>query len=265
MSISDDNISEADLMAFIDGQLSEADHARIEAYLEQNPAKAAEVAEWLQQNEAIEALYGHVAKEPVPPQLNVHTIERNIARNRYSSWQMAAAAVVLLTIGTGLGWFSRSSTELSFTQTGQLITAAVSAHELYAGQKTHPVEVSASDATHLTTWLSASIGRKLVTPDLTDQGYSLVGGRLLPAPEQSAAQLMYEDGSGARITLYLTARTDQLQGDDSFIVADNGTAALYWAADAITCTIVGDLSRDDMSTLASTVFKSLIAAGYSRA
>ena len=50
-------------------------------------------------------------------------------------------------------------------------------------------------------------------PDLTGFGFRLMGGRLLPASTNGvAAQLMYDDDHGTRLTLYLrngeTGETD---------------------------------------------------------
>ena len=44
-------ITEAELLGFVDGQLSEAEHARIAGLLESNPEQAALAAEWRRQNE----------------------------------------------------------------------------------------------------------------------------------------------------------------------------------------------------------------------
>ncbi len=50
-------ITEAELLSFIDGQLSEAEHARIAGLLEHNPEQAALAVEWRRQNEGIRQLF----------------------------------------------------------------------------------------------------------------------------------------------------------------------------------------------------------------
>lgn len=51
-------------------------------------------------------------------------------------------------------------------------------------------------------------GPQLSIPGLTRHGLSLVGSRVLPSSEGAAAQLMYEDKSGQRVTLYIVAAAD---------------------------------------------------------
>ena len=65
------------------------------------------------------------------------------------------------------------------------------------------MEVDAGQEAHLMQWLSKRLGRQLVTPDLSGAGFRLMGGRLLPAEDGPAAQFMYENGTGERLTLYL--------------------------------------------------------------
>jgi anti-sigma factor RsiW len=42
-------------------------------------------------------------------------------------------------------------------------------------------------------------------PQLSSQGYELVGGRLLPGGDGTAAQFVFHNPAGQRITLYLGA------------------------------------------------------------
>ena len=55
-------ITEAELLGFVDGQLSEAEHARIAGLLESNPEQAALAAEWRRQNDGIRQLFSGYAK-----------------------------------------------------------------------------------------------------------------------------------------------------------------------------------------------------------
>lgn len=68
----------------------------------------------------------------------------------------------------------------------------------------HPVEVKATEQDHLVQWLSNRLGQSIKAPDLTGFGFRLMGGRVLPAAASGvAAQLMYDDDHGTRLTLYL--------------------------------------------------------------
>ena len=75
---------------------------------------------------------------------------------------------------------------------------------MYAAEKLHVVEVGADQKDHLVGWLSKRVGTTLVAADFTAEGFELVGGRLLPLAERPAAQFMYQDQSGNRVSLYVT-------------------------------------------------------------
>jgi anti-sigma factor RsiW len=82
---------------------------------------------------------------------------------------------------------------------------AVVAHVVFSPEVRHPVEVTAAQQDHLVQWLSKRLGRPLKVPDLTGQGYELVGGRLLSGGQGPRAQFMYQNPKGERLTLYVGA------------------------------------------------------------
>jgi anti-sigma factor RsiW len=96
-------------------------------------------------------------------------------------------------------------------------------------------------------------------PDLSAQGLTFLGGRLLPAPEIAggrAAQLMYEDNTGARLTLYITPVTG-VAGPPYETLSFGDENALYWANGTFTCTIVGPQSPTTLQAVAQAVFAQL--------
>lgn len=249
------------LLGFADGKLADAERAAVERYLALHPEKTAEVAHWQRQNEALQALFAPVASEPVPPRLDPHLLARSRPAISNFNWpQMAAAAVVLIALGSSIGWFGR---DLVFPLEGAsdvLIEDAVTAHALFVQEKRHAVEVAASEKDHLLSWLSNRIARPIDSPDLSSEGFTLVGGRLLPASSYSkagpAAQLMYENAAAERVTIYITAALPE-GGTAREFVTRNALNAFYWANDAITCTVVGDLPEAQMRTVAKKVYQQL--------
>jgi anti-sigma factor RsiW len=126
----------------------------------------------------------------------------------------AAAAVVLFALGIAIGtlWRGSTSTEAMAGGGRSWTQRAAVAHAVYAPEVRHPVEVSVREGdaaqqreqeAHLSRWLT----RRLTVPvklfDLRDQGFELVGGRLLPDAAGPSAQLMYQDTMGMRVTVYL--------------------------------------------------------------
>jgi anti-sigma factor RsiW len=249
---------EYDLHAYADGVLDGPARAAVEAYLADNPATAEEVEGWKRQNENLRVLYGHGAAGPVPARLDVHRIEREnrIGIGRWS--RMAAAAVFLLAAGTAAGWYGRgffAPAQVAQSDTA-LVGEAMEAHRVYAGEVVHPVEVWAGEKDHLRAWLSKRLARPLNVPDLQAGGLTLVGGRLLPAVNGPAAQFMYEDDTGRRVTLYIIPAKEGRETSFRYAMLDP-LKAFFWTDEAISCALVGDLPRERLQEIATQAYKQL--------
>jgi anti-sigma factor RsiW len=254
------DIKEDDLLAYADHQLSSERRADVESWLSAHPQRAEDVAVWQRQNELIGALYNPIASERIPPRLDPRTIR---ARGRPPAWRrpvLAAAAVLVLAIGIGGGWFGRDVLQPPRTPPTLLIDGAVTAHALYVRENRHAVEVAASDRQHLLTWLSNRIQTPIDAPDISSEGFDLVGGRLLPevlfTNAGPAAQLMYENGAAERLTVYITAALPDHAPAYEFVKVA-GVDAFYWANAKITCTVVGNLPETQMKTVAKRIYEEL--------
>ena len=106
------------------------------------------------------------------------------------------------------------------------------------------------------TWLSHRLGLSLTAPDLTAQGFELIGGRLLPASTGPAAQFMYQDTSGRRLTLYCRATSEP--GETSFRILHRGKlAALYWHDAGIAWALLGELPQAELLRLGHLAYQAL--------
>ncbi|SCM75465.1 putative transmembrane anti-sigma factor [uncultured Pleomorphomonas sp.] len=250
-------ITEADLNAYLDGELQPAERAAVEAYLADHPADRERVAAWRDQSAALRALYGHVAEETPPARLSPRRLAAERRRHVGRAVTAAAAALVLVIAGGAGGWIGRGLVMPDAVET-TLIGEAEAAHALYTPEVLHPVEVNGQDGAHLSKWLSRRLDRSLVIPDLSSEGFSLVGGRLLPAAASAAALLMYENRDGARVTLYVVPNA----GKETAMrfSARDGLAAVSWQAEALGCVLVGNLPRETLLNLAKASYGSLDAA-----
>ncbi|MGN6102565.1 MAG: anti-sigma factor family protein [Devosia sp.] len=253
-------ITEDMLHGYVDGQLPPAQRASVEAWLATPAEKAAEVAQWRRQNAALTTLFGPVAGEPLPDRLNPRRIAARNAARQWDWTRLAAAAIVVIAVSVGAGWFLRTATWQEEPRSDRLIDGALLAHSLYVKESRHAVEVAADDKAHLVTWLSNRLGRPIDTPDLAPEGFTLVGGRLLPPlPDTGtgpAAQLMYQNKTSNRLTVYITAAINP-PGPAYKTYTEDGLEAYYWANSQITCTVIGDLPQSDMTTVARGVFQQL--------
>ncbi|HTN63482.1 MAG TPA: anti-sigma factor [Devosia sp.] len=247
------------LLAYADGQLDPADRIAVEAHLATNPDLAAEVTLWQRQTDAIRTLFAPAGSEAVPLRLRAHRIAAETGSRRKRSWRWAAAAVVLVGLGLSGGWFARPLLSGAPPASATLIADAVNAHTVFVAENRHAVEVPATEKDHLVTWLSNRLATPMGTPDLTPEGFTLVGGRLLPGQPDAggrAAQLMYENAAKDRVTVYVTAALPDRATAYQFANA-GGAEAFYWANARITCTVVGTLPQAQMKTVSQAVYRQL--------
>jgi anti-sigma factor RsiW len=248
------------LHAYADGQLGEVERAAVERYLAANPDSAADVAAWQRQNEAMRALFPSTAGETAPARLSPHRISHNQRFERQQSLRNIAAALVLVVLGSGIGWFGRDYLTPTRAASDSLIEAAVTAHTLYVKEKSRAVEVAA-DAPNLMSWLSDRITTQIDAPDLTADGFRFLGGRLLPsAPTDGlpspAAQLMYENSEAQRLTVYITAALPDKK--ESWIYRKGGSSdAYYWSTPTITCTVVASVPESQVKMLGHKIAEQL--------
>ncbi len=134
---------------------------------------------------------------------------------------------------------------------------AASAHMLYAPELRYPVEFGADQQDSFLLWLTERLGEQVHAPSLQDIGFLLVGGRLLPAAEQAAAQLMYEDPNNHRITLYIRERWNApMQGVKEGSVSyfgEGGLSMVYWVEGPFAYALIGELDREQLFTTAKTI------------
>jgi len=248
------------LHAYVDGQLGEAERTLLDAYLAAHPDAAADVASWDRQNQAINALFPPLNAEATPEALSPRRIARGVRTARTQLWRSVAAALIVIAAAGSLGWYMRGVFWTEEPASDRLIDEAVTAHALYVKEQTHAVE-AAADSPNLMRWLSNRIATPIDAPDLTAQGFTFVGGRLLPGDYDGkdpspAAQLMYQNASAERVTLYITAALPDKKDVWQF-ESRNGLDAYYWANDVVTCTIVSDLPETDVRGLGKTIFEQL--------
>jgi anti-sigma factor RsiW len=170
---------------------------------------------------------------------------------------LAAAAVVVLAAG-GAGYFLRDFVSDPRGPDVSFVTTALAAHTVYVPEVRHPVEVKADEA-HLVRWLTKRVGADVRAPVLGDLGWKLMGGRLLPDHGLAAAQFMYEDASGRRLTLYMRRETGRNNTSFRFFEKD-GFGSFYWIDRPLAYALSGRLTRDELMNLANVVYAQIEGA-----
>lgn len=250
-------LSESELHALVDGELAPAEKADAETAIATSPAEAAVVRELRELNSSIQARYAYKLKEPLTPALE-SGLKRFRPPFRMRLARVAtpiAAALALMAAGVaGYTLQGRYATEPVQSDPPFVVTA-LAAHTTYVPEVRHAVEVKADEA-HLIRWLTKRIGAEVRAPVLSDHGWKLMGGRLLPDHGLSAAQFMYEDHSGRRLTLYMRKELGLENTSFRFFERD-GFGSFYWIDRPLAYALSGRLSREELMTLANVVYAKL--------
>jgi anti-sigma factor RsiW len=244
-------VTEAELQAYVDGALPPVRAAEIDEYLTQNEAAAQRVAAYRAQNVELHDAYDELLVEALPERLRIGRVTR-----RRSWYPFAAAALLMLASGTA-GWHLHERFAGTRIQSTQIARVAAIAHVVYSPEVRHPVEVGADQEEHLVRWLSKRLGTNLKIPHLLPQGYALVGGRLLPGERGPAAQFMYQDAKGQRLTLYVRVSND-LRAPTAFRFAqENGVGVFYWLDGRLGYALSGETERGELLRVADAVYQQL--------
>lgn len=256
-------VDEQELHALVDGRLAAERAAGVDAYLAAHPEAREQVRQYADQRQRLREAVGELAKGPMPARLGVARILAARRRRHYRRLFAAAAAVLLLVVGAVLGWNVRNAGVLlaSWGSGGRPSAAAraftadaVAAYRVFSVEVRHPVEVDAGHEAHLVQWLSKRLGRPLVVPNLTEVGFQLMGGRLLPSENGPAAQLMYEDGKGARLTCYYEPVGFGV-GTEFRYSQSGGVGTFYWSEEGFGYAIAGRADRGLLLKVAEIVYR----------
>lgn len=245
-------MKEDDLHAYVDGRLDAARRAEVDAWLSVNPAEAARVAAYRQQNDMMQALFNPVLSEPLPLQMHTQARRRSFAQPlRYAAM---FGGMVLSGI---IGWHMHGAEISRQPPMLAMVKQAAMAHVVYTPEMLHPVEVGKEQEEHLVKWLSKRLGRPVKPPHLGSVGYELIGGRLLPGNQGPAAQFMYQDARGLRLTLYLSNKPAD-KGEAAFRYAQEGKVSVfYWIDNDMSYALSGEMGKADLLRIANAVYQGL--------
>jgi anti-sigma factor RsiW len=268
---------DSDLHAWLDGELSPERRAEVDGWLREHPEDAARVRLWAADRDAVRARFDGVLDEAVPDALAQVVWRKGVSARRWE-WtegrQRIAAAVAIFALGSALGagvmWRAQGGPDAlaSLTQPAWVRRAAV-AHAVYVPEVRHPVEVKAQEA-NLGGWLTKRLDTQVKLFDLREQGFELVGGRLLPDAAGPSAQLMYQaipapgvsdvDVKPVRVTVYLRKPDDNTAA--AFRYEQQGPLGMfYWVegqterGNACGYALVGELPREKLLAIAEAIYR----------
>jgi anti-sigma factor RsiW len=261
----DNAVPEDDLQGYVDGQLDTRRRAAIEAYLATHPGEAARLAAYRAQNIGLHALFDPRPGKPrdddrLPPRMAAlaGTLDaklQDLAANAPGSRRLhhiAASVALLLAAGTA-GWIGL---EQVAWRDDSLVTLTRQATE--TPQQPQPVAEAQGGKRQVVAWLAAQSGDGPATvPDLEALGFRLAGERMVAnAGGTPAAQLLYQDETGQRVTL--TMRAGGKAGKSSFTFTRDGEAARFvWQDAHMAYSLAGSMAQERLLKIAEAVSDSL--------
>ncbi len=257
-------ITENDLHAYVDNQLSKEKTNTVEELIRNDPKVAQQVLEWQQQNAAINQIFNDERFTEVPEQLSVKKLSEKITTDvkptqKTKSWYFSLAASLLFMVISGsIGWLAHDAFQPIPQNTNSFVNSAISAHQVYSVEVLHPIEVSADKKNHLVAWLSKRVDHPLTVPNLHQYGYKLLGGQLLAMREgRAAAQLMFENTEGKRVTL-LISKNPSFRDQSFHLKNNNKINAFYWMDSTIAYSVTGEMDSKTLREISNAVYQQLI-------
>ncbi|MCY1668177.1 anti-sigma factor family protein [Rhizobium sp. SL86] len=265
---------ESQFSAQLDGQLSEAESAALDALLESDPQARAKVEALRQANEIGRQQFDALLKEPVSLDL-VRSIKtaseprravqfpeapRRKVRLKPTLVTVVASSLLMFGLGAGAGYMfgARPSmmtyADIAGDPSKAWLDDVTSHYRLFSRQSRHLVELPANESAHIVEWLMATTGVSFRIPDLTEDGLEFIGARLYSAGGRPVGQLVYRNRDSEVIAISFAkslAPTDtemrEVIRDDIGLVTWQGLQASYVltgpSSDAFLDTLAAKVAR----------------------
>jgi anti-sigma factor RsiW len=246
-------VPESDVHAFVDGQLDEETRARVAAYLDAHPEIARRVRQYaLHKSAIVDAVRESDHEKRADTEMLAERLARRLAeRSAPRPYRRRIAAVAAGLLLVAVGWTAWTVVDhVREAAIPDAVESAALAHHIFAEDRLRPVELPASAVREMAAWFSGHLGERIQIPNLAGVGLRLIGGRMLSNDEGPMAQLLYEDGKGRRLTLYLSPQAGE-EVDDLEVVGLDDVNAGYWQEDDILYAIVANTAKEQIRLIAA--------------
>ena len=217
--------ADAELHAYVDGELDTARRAQIDALLPTHPDLARQIDAIRAAAQQLRASLPAPSPADTPARLDPFRIRRTLRDRTQRRMAVAASLVMALGIGGVGGWQTR---ELAMRQNYLPMADAVQAYRMFAASEgPQVVDVSATDPRALQSWLDRHFVQPAPLPDFTAYGFRPAGGRLMPTEQGTAAMVLYRNDQGQTIVYYVRPPGNLLRFGNGNR-QDGNLLAQYW-------------------------------------
>lgn len=269
---------DVDALRFVDDRLDPDRRSAFAAYLAENAEEFERVQLWTRQNEALRSAFGSAAGEPAPAWLMPGTtspvtepstgsvrlqavvsalpVEAKLSRpvppstRLPQSWDrggligacvgLLAVAALALTAADGFALVQGAGAR---SGDSGIVARAADAFRTYATDPVRPVEIPAGQDMQLQQWILRRTALPVRPPDLRPEGWSFLGGRVIPGDTGPGAMLVYENGGKERLALFFGHTSAPPQSDaqvDSF----PGGSILWWTSGSDAFAVAAEKDAD---------------------
>jgi anti-sigma factor RsiW len=233
------------LDTYLDGEVSEEEMRSFDAHVRNCRSCSADALTRVQMKRAIQV----AGKRFTPSAKFRKQMQQTMAPKRQRSfrlqWMLAAAAIVILVVGTLTSAYlgNRSGRDQVFSEVADLHVATLASSS--------PVDVISTDRHTVKPWFQGKIPFAFNLPDLQNSEFSLLGGRMSYLEQTPGAHLVY-DVRKHHISVFvfqersLPARLDENSPSPKKLPFNVET----WSQGGLRYFVIGDASAADIDSLA---------------
>lgn len=259
-----DQFTENDFQDYLDNRLNDRRRAEVAAYLARNPAKAAEIEALRLQDDALRALGAEILEEPVPQEL-ASVLES--ARQRpqevphataHRHWHPSrlveiAAALFIFVLGGVVGWGGHSQLQRGPSETDLILSNASFAFAAFANDPAGVLSFGPDQDAEFTSAAERIFKKPIGRPDLSELGFDYRGARILPNERRFVGYFLFQDQSGARISITIWPST--LPPDPNVISSQmDDIEARFWLEDKLGFAVMGGAGNAVLDKVTKQVF-----------
>lgn len=252
---------EAQISAYLDGELPASESAEVRQHLEACPTCRA-LAEQEQRIRTLLRARRHSLRAPAPEAVWQRVREgldqADTQRRMRRQWFAVAASLAVLAIGAGAFYSSAPS------RTREVVAETVDDHIRYGLNPGAGLDMSTSDPKLLSQWFQGRLDIGVNVPPLERAGLQLRGGRVCYLLDRRVAYLMYEK-EGRRYSLFVMDQAGvhfpkgkdlALDGHRLCLSSYKGYNLAVWEAHGLLYSLVADQSPEQLAEIAAAALRS---------
>lgn len=117
-------------------------------------------------------------------------------------------------------------------------------------QPRHLVEVPASQAEEISSWLTSTVGVAFRVPDLSNDGWTFLGARVVLGDGRPSGQLVYSSADGDLIAIYFRKDAQQPETEDFKETIKDEIGLVTWHNAGTAYALVGPSAEASLSQIA---------------